>query len=99
MYGGKRQGAGRPAGSENKLTKELRQHFETLLNNNVDKLQSLLDKVAEDNPTKAIELILKVSEFVLPKLKSVELPEPPQEPQKIIIKVVDSKVGYAPQKL
>lgn len=71
--GGKRLNAGRPKGTPNRTTKEVRQQFEHLLNNNVDKLQNLFDKVAEENPTKAIELILKISEFVLPKLRSTEL--------------------------
>jgi len=88
MVGGKRNGAGRPAGSENKLTKEIRQQYQNLLDNNIGKLQDLLDKVAEENPTKAIELILKVSEFVLPKLRAVEVPEPPQEPQELTITIV-----------
>ena len=88
--GGKRTNAGRPKGTPNRTTKEVRQQFEHLLNNNIDKLQSLFDKVAEENPTKAIELILKISEFVLPKLKAVEPTEPQQEPQKITIEVVDN---------
>jgi len=89
MLGGKRKGAGRPAGSENKLTKEIRQQYQNLLDNNIGKLQYLLDKVAVDNPIKAIELILKVSEFVIPKLRAVESPEPPPEPQEFTIKIVD----------
>ena len=36
-------------------------------------MQSLFDEVAEDNPQKAIELLLKIIEFVLPKMKSTEL--------------------------
>lgn len=67
--GGKRQNAGRPKGTPNRTTKEVRQLFENLLSANIDNLQILLDKVAEENPTKAIELILKMSEFVLPKPK------------------------------
>ncbi len=86
--GGKRLNAGRPTGSPNRTTKEVRQQFEHLLNNNVDKLQNLFDKVAEENPTKAIELILKVSEFVLPKLKAVETIDTQEEQQELVIKIV-----------
>lgn len=90
--GGKRLNAGRPKGTPNRTTKEVRQQFEHLLNNNIDKLQSLFDKVAEENPTKAIELILKVSEFVLPKMKAVEVStmETP-EPQELTIRIINSK--------
>ncbi len=68
--GGKRPNAGRPKGTPNHATKEVRQQFEHLLSNNIEKLQSLFDRVAAENPTKAIELILKMSEFVLPKPKA-----------------------------
>jgi DNA-binding MurR/RpiR family transcriptional regulator len=91
MVGGKRNGAGRPKGTPNRTTKEVRQQFENLLDNNIGKLQDLLDKVAEENPTKAIELILKVSEFVIPKLRAVEAPEPQQEPQTLTIRILDGK--------
>ena len=37
------------------------------------RLQELLDKVAEKNPQKALELMLKLSEFVLPKLRAIEV--------------------------
>jgi hypothetical protein len=37
------------------------------------RLQELLDKVAEKNPQKALELLLKLSEFVLPKLRAIEV--------------------------
>lgn len=87
--GGKRLNAGRPKGTPNRTTKEVRQQFEHLLNNNVDKLQSLFDKVAEENPTKAIELILKVSEFVLPKLKAVEVDVPQLEQKELVITIVN----------
>ena len=35
--------------------------------------QELLDKVAEKNPQKALELLLKLSEFALPKLRAIEV--------------------------
>ena len=36
-------------------------------------MQELFDKVAEKNPQKALELLLKLSEFALPKLRAIEV--------------------------
>ncbi len=36
-------------------------------------MQELLDKVAETNPQKALELFLKLSEFAIPKLRAIEV--------------------------
>ena len=41
----------------------LREAFTELLEDNMDKVQELFDKVAEKNPQKALELMLKLSEF------------------------------------
>ena len=37
------------------------------------RLQELLDKVEEKNPEKALELLLKLSEFAIPKLRAIEV--------------------------
>ena len=60
---------GRQKGTANKATTRLREAFTGLLEGNIGRLQELLDKVAEKNPQKALELLLKLSEFVLPKLR------------------------------
>ena len=51
----------------------LREAFTDLLEGNMGRLQELLDKVAEKNPQKALELLLKLSEFALPKLRAIEV--------------------------
>jgi hypothetical protein len=62
-YGGKQKG------TSNKATARLREAFTELL----EKVQELFDKVAEKNPQKALELLLKLSEFALPKLRPIEV--------------------------
>lgn len=91
--GGKRDGAGRPKGKSNAATTEAREVFNTFLLSNIDKLQSLFDKVAEENPQKAIELLFKASEYVVPKLKSLELIKSTEsEEQKIqIVRIVKTQ--------
>jgi hypothetical protein len=64
---------GRKKGTANKATVRLREAFRELLEGNMGRLQELLDKVAEKNPQKALELMLKLSEFALPKLRAIEV--------------------------
>jgi hypothetical protein len=69
---GNTKGKGRPKNAVNKSTKELRAAFKFLLNNNLDELQETLDIIRVENPAKYIELILKLTEYSLPKLNSVQ---------------------------
>ena len=64
---------GRQRGTANKATARLREAFTDLLEGNMGRLQELLDKVAEKNPQKALELLLKLSEFAIPKLRAIEV--------------------------
>ena len=65
--------AGRPKGTPNKATAEARQAFKNLVTKNLPQMQKWLDEVALEDPGKAIDLVLKMSEFVLPKLARQEL--------------------------
>ena len=64
---------GREKGTANKATARLREAFTELLEGNMGRVQELFDKVAEKNPQKALELLLKLSEFALPKLRAIEV--------------------------
>ncbi len=64
---------GRPKGAKDKTTSEIRDIFKGIVEGNLDKVESWLRNVAKENPAKATELFLRLSEFILPKLKSVDL--------------------------
>jgi hypothetical protein len=64
---------GRKAGSVNKDTKKIRDAFHMLLENNLDNMTIWLGKIAEKDPVKASELVLKLSEFIVPKLARQEI--------------------------
>lgn len=66
---------GRIEGTPNKTTKEIRDSYQILIEQNIDKLQNWIDVIGKENPTKAIEIILKLSEFVVPKIKAHHLIE------------------------
>jgi hypothetical protein len=69
MRGGKRENAGRRKGSINKATKEIRDSFQKLVENNMDKLQKDLDEMSGKDRMKTI---LELARFVIPTLKAVE---------------------------
>tara|TARA_R110002167_G_scaffold174781_1_gene373719 strand:+ start:1001 stop:1336 length:336 start_codon:yes stop_codon:yes gene_type:complete len=64
---------GRPKGVENKVTKDTREAFKNLVEDNTDKFQGWLDEIAKTNPSKAFELLTNVAEYVLPKLSRTEI--------------------------
>lgn len=61
---------GRPIGTKNRSTTEIRNAFQLLVSNNLEQLQSDLNKLS---PDKRVGYILKMSEFILPKLQTLSL--------------------------
>ncbi len=69
---GKKWG-GRRKGTPNKSTAEIREAFQLLVADKLPKLSKWIDEVAKENPEKALIIIAKYSEFVLPKLQRTEI--------------------------
>lgn len=61
---------GRPKGAINRSTAEIRKAFQLLVSDNLDRLQEDLNALA---PEKRLAYIIKMAEFVIPKLQSVTL--------------------------
>lgn len=61
---------GRPKGTPNKTTSEIKEMFQLLLENNIDRLQSDFDKL---QPNERIRYFLDLASFVIPKQKAVQL--------------------------
>ena len=64
---------GRPKGSANRITAELREAFAMLLENNLAEYEIWLARVAETNPEKALDLAIKISERFIPALARTEV--------------------------
>ena len=67
-----RKTGGRKRGTPNHTTQEIREVIQELISTNLDNMAHWVDRVAQDNPAKAIELMIRLSEFIIPKLKSIE---------------------------
>ena len=64
---------GRPKGVPNRATKDIKQHYANLISGNLDSIQGWLDRVAQEDPGKAIDLLIRLSPFVIPKNVSQEI--------------------------
>tara|TARA_R110002167_G_scaffold17152_2_gene65942 strand:- start:182 stop:469 length:288 start_codon:yes stop_codon:yes gene_type:complete len=69
--GNKLQGSRK--GVPNKTTQEIREAFQLLIENNQDKMQLWLTETAMEEPARALEIILKMSEYIVPKLSRSEV--------------------------
>jgi hypothetical protein len=69
---GKKTG-GRKIGSENKVTKDIKEAYRMLIEANIPNLTEWLERVAETNPNEALKYLSSLSEFVVPKLGRTEV--------------------------
>lgn len=65
--------SGRPKGSVNLTTKEVREAYQLLVENNIDNLGVWLKKIAEKDPSKAFDIVLRLSEYFIPKMTRTEI--------------------------
>ena len=65
--------SGRPKGATNKITEEIKEAFAMVLENRLPDLNRWLGQVAQEDPAKAIDLMIKLSNRFLPELARTEL--------------------------
>lgn len=66
-------GKGRPKGSTNKSSNAIREAYQKLLENNLDNMSVWLGDISKKDPAKAVDLMLRLSEYILPKLARTEV--------------------------
>ena len=76
---------GRTKGVPNKTTQEIRQAFQMLIESALPDIQEWLRKVAEDNPEKALQIVERYADYILPKLQRTELSGGDDKPLKKVI--------------
>ena len=62
--------SGRPIGSKNLASSQIHDTFQLLLSNNLEKIQEDLNEL---EPKDRIKLLLNLSNYILPKLRSIDL--------------------------
>ena len=63
---------GRKKGSLNQVTKDIKEAYRLLIENNLNNMQGWLTNIATKDPAKAINIIIELSEYVIPKLARSE---------------------------
>lgn len=76
---GHKKVGGRTKGTPNKTTADIRNNVQFLIESNLPKMQKWIDATAEENPSKAIDIMIKLTDYVLPKLKSIEVVDNSEE--------------------
>lgn len=57
----------------NQSTKMMKEAFAMLVENNLEHMSEWLDRIAQDDPAKAMDLVIKLSERFVPALARTEL--------------------------
>ncbi len=64
---------GRPVGAYNKSTIEIKQAFQALIESQLPRIRTWLERVAEKDPNAALDKLSKLAEYVIPKLARNEI--------------------------
>ena len=64
---------GRPKGAVDKDTRKIREAYQMLVEDNLENLSIWLKELGEQSPEKAFNIIVKMSEYFLPKLARQEV--------------------------
>lgn len=84
---------GRPKGRTNKVTANIRQAFQNLIELNTPNMIKWLERVAEEDPAKALSLCGDLAEYCIPKLSRTEIKE------EITIEHIDTMILKLEEKL
>jgi hypothetical protein len=64
---------GRPAGSMNRSTEQMKLSIARATNRVLDDMPVILDKLIKEDPKAAVDLAIKLMEFHIPKMSRVEM--------------------------
>jgi len=93
---GNKLGKGRPAGKLNRSTEQAKLTLARLANKGLDTISEDIDNIRKTNPVKAAEIYIKLLEYVVPRLKAIDMKiegEINNKIEKIVIEVKESKHG------
>ena len=64
---------GRPRGASNKNTKAIRDAYQNLVEMNLENMSAWIAEIAASDPNKAMDTMIKLSEYIIPKLARQEV--------------------------
>lgn len=64
---------GRPRGAKNKTTNAIREAYQNLVEMNLENMSDWVGEIAADDPARAMDTMIKLSEYIIPKLARQEL--------------------------
>jgi len=64
---------GKPKGALNKTTRDIKEAYRRLIEDNLDNLTRWLEQIAAENPEKAVRILSDLSEYVIPKLARTDV--------------------------
>jgi hypothetical protein len=64
---------GRPKGALNRTTEQMRLTINRAVNNTLNTIQQDLEELKKTDPVKALELSMKLMEYAMPKMRSIDL--------------------------
>ena len=76
---------GRSKGTPNKVASDIREKFNLLIEGQLDNLDGWINEVAKNDPKAALDTIIKLAEFVIPKLSRIQTNQEPQEVKQFVV--------------
>ena len=64
---------GRPKGAVNRTTEQMRLTINRAVNNTLSTIQADLLEIKKKNPEKAMELAMRLMEYTMPKMRSIDM--------------------------
>ena len=87
---------GRPRGASNRSSEMQKVNIQRMINEGLDFMKEDYHRIREEDPAKALNLLVKLLEFSIPKLKSVDIEvkgEINNKIEKITIEIKEPKHG------
>ena len=79
----KGNGGGRPKGATNRSSEMQKVNIQRMINEGLDYMKEDYHKIRDEDPAKALNLLIKLLEFSVPKLKSIDMDVKAEVTQKI----------------
>jgi hypothetical protein len=64
---------GRPKGRVNNSTEKIKEAYTDLIEGNLDNIQNWLNRTAATDPARALDFLIKLSPFVIPKKQQADI--------------------------